>query len=332
MKIHLLITGMDNDYVEHLSNVLTENYADIFEVSVCSSRESMAELLDHRRADIALLGAEFAVGAETDNVKLRLLLWDGISTLDTRSTEYRRIRKYQRISSLVSQVLEQYAELSGTGDIGDDWQGTITVVWSPIGGSGKTTVALAYGAQRVSEGKKVVYLNLEPFASTPVYFPESGKSISSVFEKLDSNVELLLQSIRQTDAGSGLLYFCRPDNYDDIGILTAEDMQNLVVASAKDVDEVIVDLGISYDQRTATLMELADMVIAVLDSSQIAGAKWQQFRTQHSTYEKIEPKLLLVANRSARIDTAQNVVALPIVQSDDPVVVYKTLSAGYFRK
>ena len=177
-----------------------------------------------------------------------------------------------------------------------------------------------------------MYLNLEPFSSSPVYFPEGGKSISSVFEKLDGNVELLLQSIRQIDSGSGILYFCRPDNYDDIGILTVDDMQRLVTSSAKDVDEVIVDLGNSFDQRIAMLMELANTVMVVIDHTRTAQVKWHQFCTQHSIYEKIKPKIMLVANRGARIDQTQKVVSLPLVQSEDPVVVYKTLSAGYFSK
>ena len=128
------------------------------------------------------------------------------------------------------------------------------------------------------------------------------------------------------------MYFCRPNNYDDIGILTAADVENLVLSSTKDVDEVVVDLGDFYDQRTAALMELADTVIAVLDGTRCAEVKWQQFRTQHSTYERVESKLLLVSNRGARIGAVQEAIELPLVQSDDPVVVYKTLSAGYFRK
>lgn len=331
MKIHLLIADVDSDYVEHLSRVLAENYADVFEISVCSSQKAIADLLEHRQADIALLGSTFVQCAGMSQIRLPLLLWDGTAAPDGQAGEVKRVRKYQRISALSGQILEQYAEISsGDSGFGGEKCGRITVVWSPAGGCGKTTAALAYAAQKVSEGKKVVYLDLEPFSSTPVYFPEEGKSISSVFEKFDSNVELLLQGIRQTDSGSGIFYFRRPDNYDDIGILTAEDMRNLVTSSAKDVDEVVVDLGDSYDQRTAALMELANTVMAVIDNTCAAYVKWQQFCTQHNVYGRIKEKILLVANRGAHLEQTQRMVSLPLVQSEDPVVVYKTLSAGYF--
>lgn len=333
MKIHLLIADIDSDYMEHLSGIFAENYSDVFEVSVCSSQKAMADLLEHRQVDVALLGPAFIQGAGNSQIRLPLLLWDGTAAPDGQFAELKRVRKYQRISALSGQILEKYAEIS-SGDMGFEGEqcGRITVVWSPAGGCGKTTAALAYAAEKVSEGKKVVYLDLEPFSSTPVYFPEGGKSISSVFEKLDSNVELLLQSIRKTDSGSGIFYYGQPDNYDDIEILTAEDMRNLVTSSAKNVDEVVVDMGNGYDQRTAALMDLANTVMAVIDNTRAAYVKWQQFCTQHSVYEKIQTKLLLVANRGARLEQMRQAVTLPLVQSEDPVVVYKTLSAGYFNK
>ena len=57
--------------------------------------------------------------------------------------------------------------------------------------------ALAYAAQLVSRGKKTVYLDLEPFSSTPVYFADPERGLTDVFEKLDGNLELLFQSIRR---------------------------------------------------------------------------------------------------------------------------------------
>ena len=333
MKIHLLIANSDCGYVEHLSRVLTENYADTFEVIVCSSEDKLIELLEERRLDIALIEPSLADHVPLSQIRLPLLLWDGIAELGEQSKNITKIRKYQRISTLAGQVLERYAGVSSLDAKFDGEQrGQITLVWAPAGGCGKTTTALAYTAQKVSEGKRVVYLDLEPFSSTPVYFREDGKSISSVFEKLDGNVDLLLQSIRQTDSGSGIFYFCHPDNYDDIAILTAEDMEKLIISSAKDVDEVVVDMGSAFDQRIAEIMELADQIMIVIDNTQIARMKWQQFRTQHCIYEKIDSKILMVANRGASFEKIHRTVLLPLVQSDDPVVVYKILSAGYFKE
>ena len=331
MKIHLLVASDDNDYTEHLSNVLAENYSDVFELSIASSVQSLKEQLDRRQADLALVEPEFAPEADLSRVRLSVLLWDGMKPLDKPAQTMKRVRKYQRISSMVGGLLELYAEVFSDRAV-EERLGKITVIWGPSGGCGKTTVALAYGAQRVMDGRKTVYLDFQSFSSAPVYFPEGGKSISAVFEKLDSNVELLLQGIRQTDPGSGLYYYAGPDNYDDISILTSEDMRKLVCASAAGVDEVVVDLGNAFDQRTSMLMDLADHVIVVVDPTQNSQRKWQQFCTQHNMYEKIKDKMIFAANKGARAVQERQTVSLPMVQSDDPVVVYKTLSAGYFSK
>lgn len=331
MRIQLLIADGDQDYTEHLSQVLVEKYANVFEVSACSGARQLAELLSHRSYDAALLSPALAAEADLSRIELPLLLWDGASSGLGEGLE--SLRKYQRISTIAGEVLERCAEVSSIGSSRSGAGAHTTVVWSPAGGVGKTTAALAYAAQQVSGGKRTVYLDMEPFSSVPAFFPEGGKSISTVFEKLDERAELTLQGIRQEDAGSGIYYFRRPDNYEDISLLTKEDVVRLADAAAADADELVVDLGTGYDQKAAALLALADTVLAVVDGSKLCRTKWEQFRTQHELYGKLREKLILTANRGSRYEAAQaaSLVSLPLVKSNDPVVVYKTLSAGYFK-
>lgn len=330
MRIQLLIVDGDRDYTEHLSQVLVEKYADVFEVSACSGASQAAELLSHRGYDAALLSPSLALELSLSGIKLPLLLWDGASSERVGGLD--GLRKYQRISSLAGEVLERCAEVESIKS-GSGRGAHITVAWSPAGGVGKTTAALAYAAQKVSSGKRTVYLDLEPFSSVPAYFPEGGKSVSAVFEKLDERAELALQSIRQEDTGSGICFFQPPENYEDVSLLTEEDVVCLTDAAAADADELVVDLGAGFDRRTAALLELADTILLTLDGSRLCRTKWEAFRTQHELYGKLREKTVLIANRGSRYDAALTVsaVSLPLVKSDDPVVVYKTLSAGYFQ-
>lgn len=330
MKIQLLIAGDDRDYIEHLSNVLVEKYADVFEVSICFEEKPLIDLLSHRRFDVALLSTALVKKADLSRIRLPLFLWDDTASGWTEGMQ--SLRKYQRISSIVSDVLEHYAEVTSAGLTPGHTRGRIVVAWSPAGGVGKTTAALAYAAQKVSEQKRTVYLNLEPFSSTPAFFPEGGKSISSIFDKLDERAELILQSIRQEDNGSGVCYFCRPDNYEDISLLSGEDVIRLAEAASADMDEVIVDLGAGYDPKATALLELADMVLLVVDGSRTCGAKFEQFQSQHELCGRIQNKSVLIVNQGGTYDSSRwaSLVTLPQVRSKDPIVVYKTLSAGYF--
>ena len=85
--------------------------------------------------------------------------------------------------------------------------------------------------------------------------------------------------------------------------------------------------------RAAALLALANTVLLVVDGSKLCRTKWEQFQTQHELYGKLREKAVLVANRGSRYDSslAPSLARLPLVKSEDPVVVYKTLSAGYFQ-
>lgn len=331
MRIQLLIAVEDLDYTEHLSRVLLDKYQEMFEVSVCSDASRLEALTCERKFDVLLADHMMLSYANLNSVRLPLLLWDVHCELSQNMTGVERVRKYQRISNLTGEIIEHYAEIGGKSEP-ESGRAHVTAVWSPCGGCGKTTVALAWLKQKVAEQKKGLYLDLEPFSSIPVYFSQSGKSISSVLEKLDHDVDLLLKSIRMQDHDSGIYYFGRPDNYDDMSILTQEEIVALIKTAAKGVDELVVDLGSHYDSKVSTILDLADTVMLVADQTKASQIKLEQFCSQHDLYEMISVKSTLVMNRGARSKAKLNMatVSLPVVQSEDPVHVYKTLSAGYF--
>lgn len=328
MKIQLLIAICDSDYAEHLSQVLIEKKSDVFEVSVCSAPERLPELLSGQRFDVALLDDSMAEGAELSRLTLPIYMWDGSSEPDEQLRQLPRIHRYQRISSMIGEIVEQYAAAQGPKERFGAKRARITAVWSPAGGSGKTTVALAYAAQRASAGVRTAYLDLEPFSATSAYFKAPGKSISAVFEKLDGDVALMFQSIQMEDSGSGIIYFGCPRNYDDINILTEDDIGALLEGCAVNYDELVVDLG-SYSSRpVCRALALADQVFLVADSSAVCRAKCDQFRTQHSLYSDLGEKLTVIANRGARGVAAQGetCISLPRVETDQAAAVYKTLA------
>jgi len=333
MRIKLLIATADSDYAEHLSNVLAEKYAEVFEVSVCTTIERFGDVLAVNTFDAALLAPDFASASPAAPIRFPLILTD--ESLFDDTGDLVKIRKYQRVSSLTGQILELCAEISGgIGGLGAK-KARVSAVWSPSGGSGKTTVALAYAAKLASKGKAALYLNLENFSSTSVYFADNGRSISKAFEKLESNVNLIFRSIRQQDSGTGIFYFCGPENYDDINILTADDIELLLNACAADIDELIIDLPSVCDERIQKIMAAAGAVFLVCDPTLTSQVKLRQFMNQHNVYEHIRAKIVLVCNKGAKTDEASmsgahRTVRLPRVQSADPVSVYKTLSSGNF--
>lgn len=332
MKIKLLIVTDDIDYGEHLSNVLSEKHADVFEVGICSSVEHLKGSLGERKTDILLIEPGFISHINPSLAHMIFVLFDGSMILPDNCKDLIKIHKYQRISSMVGNILENCAGINeNISGIGSN-KAHIVVVWSPHGGVGKTTVSLAYAIRKVMDGKNVVYLDLENFSSVGTYFSNNGKSISTVFDKLNSNLEIFLKGIRQKDNISGIEYFCGPENFEDINILTADEIEILVNACAFGIDELVVDLSSQCDEKIQKIFKIADKVLIVCDPTSTSSLKLEQFINQYSVLQTIKEKSVLVNNKGANIieKDIDKVVSLPFVKSADPISVYKALSGNKF--
>ncbi|MCL2159193.1 MAG: hypothetical protein FWH48_07290, partial [Oscillospiraceae bacterium] len=297
------------------------------EVCVCTAKD---RILTNNKFDIALIEPDFwspeNIGPDT---LVMLLVEDGDGT---SPPEIKKICKYQRISAIVEDMLGEYSAKGKMPQRANSHMAHIVAVWSPAGGAGKTTVALAYAANRAAADKRATYLNLENFASTPAYFQGGGTSISKVFEKLENSGGIFISAMRQTDASSQISYFCAPENYDDMNILSGVDLETLILACAADTDELVVDLSSQCDERTAKIFELADKILLVCEPSSAAQAKLGQFAGQHDVFGKIQHKLVLVDNKGANTKKLgiENTIGLPYVPSADPVAIFMALSKQSF--
>jgi len=328
VKIQLLIAGEDSDYSEFLSNILSSKYTDTFTVGICSSQDRMSETLATKKFDVVLSEPKWIPSIDIGKARLILALWCEQSSEEPDATIL-KVRKYQRVSLIVSDVLLHYAGVaSGSGSLGGG-RGKVTAVWSPAGGVGKTSVALAY-ATRKALGGTATYLDLEHFSGIGAYFSGEGKSISALFEKLAANADILVKSIRQRDSGSGIDYFMPPNNYDDINVLTIEDIEALIDVCARNSDFLVIDLPSVCDKRTQAILELVDVILLVSDGSSTTAAKLGLFYSQHCVFSDNKHKMRLVLNKGAQTVDSEfsTAIKLPRVQTVDTVSIFKTLSGN----
>jgi len=344
MRVKLLVATIDTIYAGLLSDNISERHADIIDISVCCTLDCLREMLLKQKYDVALIDTTLIAGIDTDSVHLPLLLWTEDETAAGIPAELGKINKHQRISSIVAAVLEKYAGVSGKRHDPDSKYATITAVWSPSGGVGKTSVALAYALSKVPgdnsnhddvygnvmpRNKDVFYLNLENFSGIPGFFGKTGKSISSVFEMLDNhegNVKMLVQGICCRE--KGITYLCGPDNYDDMNILSCENICELLSSCAKLADELVVDLSCVCDARNIKVFEAADNLLLVTGQSVFAETKLAQFASQNDTFERIKEKAVLVANMGAVVNDPPTdaMISLPFIRSNDTTAVITALS------
>jgi septum formation inhibitor-activating ATPase MinD len=288
-------------------------------------------MLNEQKYDIALLEAPFYEDLEIGEFLPMVLHTDDAEINTPQNIVI--ISKYQRISVMLGEVLENYAKESKHPYESHAKKANITAVWSPVGGVGKTTVALALAATQASKDKKVIYINFEPFSGTPVYFDTSDKSISILFEMLEAkegNLEALIQSVLCKDSASGIAYFCCPDNFDDMNILTVENISALLRACSGLAQELVIDMSCVCDERSRLIFGLADRILLVLNRTSAAKVKMEQFMNRHTIFSEIKEKICVIANKGAILGAlpVREIISLPIVESMDETRVYKVLSSS----
>jgi len=337
MKINLLIATVDKEYANFISDNISEKHSNKIEVFECIGIEGYKGSVSKRKFDVALVDSSLVKSVDMSMINLPILLQTDYESSDISIENIAGLglmRKHQRISSIVDEVLERYSRISGSGSKTDSKRANITAVWSPAGGVGKTTVALAYAASYASEGKEVFYLNLEDFSGVPYYFKKTGKSISSVFEMLDTgtgNIKMLIQGICCTE--SGITYLCSADNFEDMYILSDDNISDLIGSCAMLADELILDLPCTYDARTKKSFEIAGKIFIVTAPGGSADTKLMQFKTQNNIYEGIKEKTILVANKGSNVNDsfAASTLSMPLINFAGDADIYKILSETGFR-
>lgn len=328
MRVKTLIATSDTAYTNHISHYISEFHTDTMEISVCNTVEHLRQMQRARRYDVALIDAQLMKEADLNTVTLPMLLWSQ-QDLPEAPMVPEHIIKHRRISKTVSDVLEKYATVSSDIHLPGERAGEITAVWSPAGGVGKTAVALACAMAAVMKQRDVFYLNLESFSGTPVYFTEPSRSISAVLEMLESgdgNIRMFIQSICGMD--NGIKYLYSPENFDDMCILSADNISELVTCCADITDNLIVDLSCACDVKTRKVFELADNILLVTDKTDAAQHKMTQFISQSNVYESNKDKIVMVTNKGATktAEIAGELVSLPHIDSMDSAFVYKALA------
>ncbi|MCL2221780.1 MAG: hypothetical protein FWC20_05695 [Oscillospiraceae bacterium] len=334
MKVKMLIASDDARYTMKLSEQISKNHSDTLEVFVCSNPDVLEETILLEKVEIVLIDQMFVKYIEEIKATLPLIMRSETPS-DEASGEFTKIEKYGRISEIVADILETYSKVSKKAIIGGQGKAAgITAVWSPAGGVGKTTVALAAAVAAVQNGKRVFYLNLETFSSIPIYFDEGRKSISSVFEMLESNegdVKMLISGISTEE--NGITYLSKPGNYDDVNILSAENIEELILSCGALTDELFIDISLPCDERTKKVFAMAGKVLLVSDRTETAKTKLSQFISQNSIFDSIREKTDLVANKGAVLDgeTVQSVHSLPMAATLSESLVYKELAQHFTR-
>lgn len=301
MIIKVAIADKNKEYLERLVNGL-ERYPDI-SLAVYSDEESLEQAFQEKKYDVFLFDpAVYTKPAEYYQARadLKILLDDNEKLVTDVYADAKRVDKYQRVSIIYKKILELYSSVCGRDVSKDDGDTSIIAYYSPIGGAGKTTLALISATKYAQNGKRTFYISFEDIASEDCYLPQDGEDgLSELMCHIERNTNLTMkiQSMLKS-RNNNLFYLNHFNTPNDIYDMHVDELQELVtvICNTGLFDVIIIDMGTAMDEKNRALFDKADKIVIVERTDKISARKLSCFYEQQHIMNEYGDKMVRVIN------------------------------------
>lgn len=300
MILRIAIVDENRDYISRMLNTLGE-YENLT-LSVFTEQAALEQALLYQKFDVLLFNPDIYDGHMDGEKKfVPVVLLDEERGIQAQFQDYRKIRKYQRISKIYQQILEVYAEVCGdTGAVTGQAKTKVIAFYSPCGGAGKTTMALCAAAKYAVQGYRCLYLSLEDVASESCFLPQTGdKGISEIAASLGENINftMKIQSLLQTRQDN-LFYLNHFGSPNDVYELSVEEVKEMVQLFGNTglFDVVVLDMMSVLDAKALAVFELADSIALIERGDEISNIKVGRFLEQAHIKNAYGKKMRRVLN------------------------------------
>lgn len=279
MKIKLAILERDQSYLNRIVSTFSTKYADKLEIYSFTDPTVAINTLESSRIDVLVASDAFEIDFKALPARCAFAYFVDSADIDTKNDQ-RAICKFQKADLIYKQILSLYSEKAGSISglkLGDD-STKIVVFASPSGGSGSSTIAAACAKHYASKGKKTLYLNLENYGSSDVFFNSEGQfDMSDIIFALKSrktNLSLKLEgSVKQDQCG--VCFYSQAKLALDMLELTSDDMIRLIseIKLTGSYDRIVVDMDFSMSKDILKIYRQAHSWVWVGDGSEISNMK-----------------------------------------------------------
>lgn len=270
-KLNLVIADFDESYVRGLSEYINSNHSPAFLVSCFTKADSFIRFMEQQPpADVLLISPDFYdISIGYANIKLKLVLSQGAIRQEYQA--FQVINKYSTGEKLIGEVVHLYSKLNPSelrlSPYSKDAE--FIGVYSPAGGTGKTTIAAALSIQCAELGMQSFYLNLESIQSTGAFFNSNSKrNLSYIFYYLKEKGKSLsfnMDGIKSTDTDYGVWYFDPPESPLEYEEIDSDNLGQLIqgIKEMGCYDYVFIDMSNTFDMKNYKIMNLCDRIVLV---------------------------------------------------------------------
>lgn len=285
-RLKLVVADTDEAYVQNLAEYFMLNYSQRFQIDSFTDKAILIEYLskDDNKTDVLLIDSEmYSEEIPQKNVSTVILL--ASERTNKEGNENYFIDKYQQGDKIANEIYSIYAQKDDADviNIKGEKSTKVVAVYSPIGGSGKTTIATSCAIQCAQSGLSIFYLNLEDFQSTGLFCDcKAGKNLSNVLyyiKENSKNLQLKLEAAKCIDSEYKLHYFCPPESLLDLQESKPEELKALIdeFKNMSQYDVVFVDMSSSFDDKNIAVLDASDEILLVLPQDAVSDIKIDLF-------------------------------------------------------
>jgi pilus assembly protein CpaE len=182
--------------------------------------------------------------------------------------------------------------------LGMDRQAHVVAVYSPIGGSGKTTVATNVAAALMKEGTKVLLIDCDlQFGDVGVFLNlQSQNTLVDLVKSVDDlDMELVENVLVAHD--SGLKVLLAPSRPEDAEEIQSDKVPQLIEKLRGSFDFIVVDMASKLDELALSLFDVSERVMVILNPTLPAVKNTRIILNLMQALEYPEIKAQLVLNK-----------------------------------
>lgn len=307
-RIELFLADEDPIYLEKLALYLMER-KNMFQLHTFSDRHSLERALTDRTERIDILAVSEYMDSATvqqSHAKVKIVLTEDDRPAKDGSLT---VSKFQKTEKLTEQLLQAFQKQSGQLDerrkAGSD--AVLIGVYSPIGGSGKTTLAVLLARAFATLQLGAFYCDMERITALPQQ-TEPGKSLSHVLLALQTKGADLQTQIRNNTirTASGILTFAAPESTLEWNEVDPAAIERLIQAltGMEGCDAVIVDLDSELNADKLRLLSRCDAVLMPVTGDATARRKASALKEEldlhAATYSVLASRIVCLENKGGK--------------------------------
>lgn len=311
-KPFVVLADLDANYLIPLEDKLTEELYDQIDLEVITSKEYFVDFFSSpRKIDTLIISDSlFSQDLIRHNITDVFVLSEEVSSTKTHDN-ITQIYKYSSTKEIFNQVLYKNKEILNVQFSHKETE--VIVVTSAIGGSGKTTMAMALSQRLSKNHKRVLFISTDVMQGFSYYLNNKTALSNSICTVFNNSDDALYNSIKPYFRHENNTYL-PPFGRSVLSIGLTNAIYNRIVKVAKDskdYDYIVVDTDMQFDEINAELIQIADKVIINILQDSFSTMK-TEYLLQNINCKDAE-KFIFVCNKFRR-DMINDYIASPIGQ------------------